>query len=260
MISLSILMPSLNNEVYLQQALHSVLSQNVPRTVELIVIDGQSRDGTLALLRSIRDARLRWISEPDRGQAAAINKGLAMARGDVVAWLNCDDLYQPGALSAVARGFENYPDAQWLIGRCDIIDADGRLSRKSITGYKNRLLRSFSFKSLLHVNMISQPAVFWRREFGRSVGALDESLHWTMDYDLWLRMALRCPPLILSDTLASFRVHGASKSSGGRAPQFHEGYSVARRYFINEFGDRFLHRLNVEKIIWGYRALRLMGR
>jgi hypothetical protein len=73
-------------------------------------------------------------------------------------------------------------------------------------------------------------------------------------------MALRCPPLILDDKLACFRVHGASKSSGGRAPQFHEGYSVARRYFINEFGDRFLHRLNVEKIIWGYRALRLMGR
>jgi len=258
MTSLTILTPSLNNEAYLRQAIASVLSQELHGDLELIVIDGQSRDGTLSMLKSVGDPRLKWISEPDQGQAAAINKGLNMARGDVVTWLNCDDLYEPGALATVADSFEKDPDLQWLIGRCDIIDGGGRVIRQTITNYKNHLLDTFSLKSLLRMNMISQPAVFWRRDFGRSVGPLDERLHWTMDYDLWLRMARRCPPLILDKKLARFRVHEQSKSRGGHAPQFREGYRVARRYFGNDRASHLAHVLNVEKIVWGYRALRFM--
>lgn len=260
MITLTILMPSLNNEGYLRQSLQSVLSQEGNFNLQTIVVDGESRDGTMALLRSIRDPRLRLISEPDHGQAAAINKGMAVATGDVVAWLNCDDLYQPGALAAVADAFQGDASTQWLVGGCDIIDGRGRVFRRGITSYKDRLLRSYSFQSLLRVNMINQPAVFWRRSFGQLVGPLDESLHWTMDYDLWLRMARQCPPLITERTLASFRVHRESKSHGGHSPQFREGYRVACRYFGDDHVSRWLHRLNVEKIAWGYRALRLMGR
>jgi glycosyltransferase involved in cell wall biosynthesis len=257
---LTVLTPSLDSETYLAQTLQSILSQEGDFDLQAIVIDGGSRDGTLPLLRSISDRRLRWISEPDRGQSAAVNKGLAMCEGDLVTWLNCDDLYQPGALAAVVKAFRASPSAQWLIGRCNIIDESGRVIRRFITRYKDHLLQSFSFKSLLRMNMINQPAVFWRRDFGQSVGPLDESLHWTMDYDLWLRMARRCPPLILSNILASFRVHRRSKSHGGHAPQFREGYRVARRYFGDDRASRLAHRFNVEKIAWGYRALRLMGR
>ncbi len=110
------------------------------------------------------------------------------------------------------------------------------------------------------MNFISQPAVFWRRSFGSSIGELDESLYWTMDYDLWLRMAQSCPPLIIDQTLASFRVHDSSKSRGGYRKQFAEGYRVACRYAANDSLSRWLHRLNVEKIVWGYRALRAFGR
>jgi hypothetical protein len=147
-----------------------------------------------------------------------------------------------------------------VVGRCDIINGYGRVIRRGITSYKDRLLRSYSFQSLLRVNMINQPAVFWRRDFGRSAGPLDESLHWTMDYDLWLRMAQRCAPLILDQVLASFRVHRESKSRGGHAPQFREGYRVACRYFGDDHISRWVHRLNVQKIAWGYRAMRLIGR
>jgi glycosyltransferase involved in cell wall biosynthesis len=239
--------------------LQSVLTQSGALDLQWIVIDGGSQDQTVSLLKSIRDPRVQWISEPDSGQAAAINKGMALARGDIIAWLNGDDLYCPNALAAVADAFMQNPKAQWLIGRCNIIDESGKDFRRHIVQYKNRLLRHFSTKSLLRMNMISQPAVFWRREFGQSVGPLDESLIYTMDYDLWLRMARKCPPLIVDRQLASFRVHTNSKSRGGRREQFYEGYRVACRYQTGRL-SRLVHRLNVEKICWGYSAFRLIGR
>jgi glycosyltransferase involved in cell wall biosynthesis len=257
---LSIVTPSLNGGAFFPEMLQSVLSQRGEFDLQWIVIDGGSRDGTVELLQRTQDSRLTWLSEPDHGQSAAINKGLAMADGQVVAWLNCDDLYKPGALAAVAQAFAANPAAQWLVGGCDLIDKDAHEVRRGVTRYKQRRLRSFSFKALLRMNMISQPAVFWRRQLGDAAGPLDESLHWTMDYDLWLRMARHCPPLILDRVLASFRVHGASKSRGGERAQFSEGYRVACRYADADPLSRLAHRLNVERIVWAYHAMRLIGK
>jgi glycosyltransferase involved in cell wall biosynthesis len=256
---ITIVTPSLNGGVYLRQTLDSVLSQQGDFDLQWLVIDGGSTDGTIPLLESVADPRLRWITQPDRGQTSAINKGLAMAEGEIVAWLNCDDLYAPGVLATVANAFGQNSSAQWLVGRCGIIDSAGNVVRQSVTDYKNRRLRSFSFKSLLRMNFISQPAVFWRKSFGESVGPLDESLYWTMDYDLWLRMARRCPPLLIDQTLAHFRVHESSKSRGGYREQFAEGYRVACRYTQGDPLSRWLHRWNIEKIVWGYRAIRALG-
>jgi glycosyltransferase involved in cell wall biosynthesis len=258
--SISIITPSLNGGAYLRHTLNSILSQQGDFDLQWLVIDGGSTDETIPLLKSTTDPRLQWISQSDAGQTSAINKGSAMAKGDIVAWLNSDDLYAPGALATVAKAFEQNPDAQWLVGRCDIIDTAGNLARQNVTKYKNRRLDSFTFKSLLRMNFISQPAVFWRKSFGSSIGQLDESLYWTMDYDLWLRMAQARPPLIINQTLASFRVHDSSKSRGGYRDQFAEGYRVACRYAQHDPLSRWLHRLNVEKIVWGYRALRSLGR
>jgi len=256
----TVLTPSLNGGEYLGATLRSVLSQTGNFGLQWIVIDGGSSDGTLSLLKSIDDPRVKWISEVDNGQAAAINKGLAMAEGQIIAWLNCDDLYLPGALQAAVTAFEENSTAQWLVGKCGIVNEAGLPIRLSVTRYKNRLLQGYSFRRLLQINMINQPAVFWRRTFGHSCGPLDESLHYTMDYDLWLRMARRCPPLILDRVLAEFRVHDGSKSRKGCREQFDEGYRVASRYLGADRLSRCLHRLNVEKIVWGYRALRLIGR
>ncbi len=258
--SISIITPSLNGGAYLRQTLDSVLSQNGDFDLQWLIIDGGSTDETIPLLKSTTDPRVKWISQPDAGQTSAINKGLATAKGDIVAWLNCDDVYTPGALAIVAKTFQQNPDAQWLVGRCDIIDCSGNIARSAVTRYKNRRLDSFTFKSLLRTNFISQPAVFWRKSFGSSIGQLDESLYWTMDYDLWLRMAQAGPPLVSNQTLASFRVHDSSKSRGGYRDQFAEGYRVACRYAQHDPLSRWLHRLNVEKIVWGYRALRFLGR
>lgn len=256
----SIITPSLNQCRYLNQTLRSILSQTGDFALEAIVIDGGSSDGTLELLRACDDPRLIWTSQADRGQAHAINLGLARASGDVVAWLNSDDFYAPGALAAVADAFTAAPHAMWLIGRCTIIDADGREIRAAITRYKDGALRRYSRRLLLRENFISQPAVFWRRGFGQRIGPLDESLHYTMDYDLWLRMAGQSVPLRLDRVLAKFRIHPSSKSGRRDRRQFDEQYAVASRYFGDDHLSRLVHRLNVEKIVWTYRLMRFLAR
>lgn len=259
---ISIVTPTLNRRDFLATTGQSILSQAGDFSLEWIVVDGGSTDGSVEWLAdlSARDPRVRFTSGPDEGQSDAINKGLATASGDVVAWLNADDLYAPGALDAVANAFAANPAAQWLVGRYEVIDSDGRSIRQSIVRYKQRRLERYRFASLLRQNIIPQPAVFWRRAFGESVGPLDASLHWTMDYDLWLRMASRHPPLVLDRLLARFRHHGTSKSGDFNRRQFDEGYAVAKRHADGDRTSLLLHRLNVEKIVWAYRALRLIGK
>jgi glycosyltransferase involved in cell wall biosynthesis len=259
-VKISIVTPSYNQCPFLRRTMDSILSQTGPFDLEWVVVDGGSTDGTLDLLRAASDPRLRWTSGPDSGQSHAINKGLDAISGDVVAWLNSDDLYAPGALAAVADAFARHPDAQWVVGRCDIVDADDRVIREGVTRYKNHLLRLYSYRSLLRQNCISQPAVFWRAPFGRQIGGPDESLHYTMDYDLWLRMARAAEPLILDRVLARFRIHDRSKSGQVNREQFDEQYRVAARYFGGDTASRLAHRFHVEKIVWAYRVLRLLGR
>jgi glycosyltransferase involved in cell wall biosynthesis len=257
---ISIITPSFNQRVFLARTAESILSQPGDFELEWIVVDAASTDGTLELLQSLRDPRLTFSSEPDRGQSHAINKGLAAAGGDVVAWLNADDVYAPGALTAVAAAFTDHPGSPWLVGRCQIIDEHDRLIRPGIARYKERCLARYSYRKLLRENFIPQPAVFWRRCFGQSIGPLDESLHFTMDYDLWLRMGKAAAPLIIDQSLAQFRMHAGSKSGRVDRRQFDEGYEVACRYCDADGVSRIAHRLNVEKIVWAYRVLQLVGR
>src|SRR5690349_15050321 len=149
-VKISIVTPSFNGRRYLDHAARSILSQQGDFELEWVVIDGGSTDGSLDLLRSEgRDPRVRWVSEKDRGQAHAINKGLALARGDVVGWLNTDDGYTPGAQAAVAEQFARHPSSQWLTGRYEIIDAEGRVMRRSVARYKERSLRRYRYRGLL---------------------------------------------------------------------------------------------------------------
>jgi glycosyltransferase involved in cell wall biosynthesis len=260
-VKLSVITPSLNQHHFLPRTAASILSQSGPFDLEWLVIDAGSTDGTLEFLRtsSQSDPRIHFTSEPDAGQSDALNKGFPRATGDILAWLNADDLYLRGALEKVSRAFTDDPNLQWLIGRCQIIDADDRVIRSSITRYKNRLLDRFSYRGLLRENCISQPAVFFRRSFLSDVGPLDTTLHYSMDYDLWLRMARSSPPRILPDTLASFRFHPQSKSGRVNRDQFDEAYRVANRYFAGDTASRLVHRFHMEKIVWSYRLMRALG-
>lgn len=223
--------------------------------MEWIVIDGGSTDGTTDLLSHLHDPRVSWVCESDRGQSHAINKGLRRATGDIVAWLNSDDLYTPGALSRVVDAFAKAPDRHWLVGRCDIIDHHNRPIRRWITAYKNRRLDRYCFRNLLRENFVSQPAVFWRRNILDKTGPLDESLYFTMDYDLWLRLGMLGDPILLEPTLAQFRLHPDSKSGQKDRRQFHEQWHVARRYFHRDRLSPIVHRLNITKILTAYRLM-----
>ncbi len=255
----SIVTPSFNGLRFLDRTARSILSQTGDFELEWIVVDGGSTDGTLGFLRGVNDPRLRWSSEVDRGQSHAINKGFDLLTGDVVAWLNTDDCYTPGTFAAVVQAFAASPDKRWLVGRCAVIDEADRLIRPFVVRYKERFLRRYAYRALLRENFISQPAVFWRRDFGRTIGRLDESLHWTMDYDLWLRMGRKTDPLFLDRVLAQFRLHPESKTGRMDRRQFDEQYSVASRHFGNDRVSRIAHRFNVEKIVWAYRLMRWFG-
>ena len=257
---ISIVIPSFNQAEFLPATLKSVLTQKNRPPLEVIIADGGSTDGTLDYLNSIDDPAVTWTSEPDRGQAHAINKGLAKATGRIIAWLNSDDTYEPDALRNVVEAFDSNPHAAWLVGRVRIMDKDGNEIRRAITRYKDAKLEKYRYRSLLRENFISQMGVFWRKRFADELGPLDESLRYTMDYEYWLRMASRRDPLILNKTLAWFRLYDQSKTGEVNRAQFDEQYAVACRYFDGDRASQVIHRLNVEKIVWSYRLLKLLGK
>jgi glycosyltransferase involved in cell wall biosynthesis len=225
--SLTIITPCLNAAATLPAALASVRAQAYP-DLEHIVVDGGSTDGTVELLRDAEG--IRWISEPDRGLSHALNKGIAMARGDVIGELNADDVYEPGALAAVDAALRARPDAMWLTGYCRIIDGEGREIRKPITAYKNWLLRRYSFGLYLTHNFVSAPATFFRRAALDEAGGFDERYRISVDYDLQLRIARRHDPIVLRRYLSAFRMVEGTLSMSGFRSQFWEHVEQARRH------------------------------
>jgi glycosyltransferase involved in cell wall biosynthesis len=207
----TIITPSLNQGQFIEATIQSVLSQRYPN-LEYIVIDGGSSDNTLSILNTYSD-RLRWVSEKDSGQTHAVNKGLKMAAGDIVGYLNADDLLLDGTLLKISRKFEAAPDIMWVTGQCRIIDEEDREIRKLITAYKNFWLRFPARSSLLITDYISQPATFWRVSTLNEFGYLDEKLHYAMDYDFWLRIYSKYPPAFIPEYLAAFRIHTQSKNT-----------------------------------------------
>jgi glycosyltransferase involved in cell wall biosynthesis len=249
---ISIITPALNSARFIEQTIASVLDQRYP-DLEYIVIDGGSTDGTLDILKRYSD-RLRWISEPDRGQADAINKGLRLSTGEILAYLNADDYYEPDALRKVGRAFSARPLARWLTGRCRIVDDGGRELRRPVTRYKEFWLRRGRSGVLSILNYISQPATFWRRSAWEEVGPFDDSLNYALDYDYWLRISRHYPLHVLDEPLANFRLHRTSKSGAGFVEQFDEEYEVARRH-VSSAALLGLHQGHKRLIQAVYRTL-----
>ena len=225
---ISIVTPSFNQGAFIEDTIRSVLEQAYP-DLEYIVIDGGSTDQTLDVLKKHGNS-LTWISEPDRGQAHALNKGVRLTTGEIIGYLNSDDVYEPGALLRVGQFFAAHPTASWLTGRCRTVDLDGNEIRRPITLYKNLWLKSRSRRALMILNYISQPATFWRRDVLAKVGGFDESLVYAMDYDYWLRVGRHYRLWTLDDYLASFRVHPASKAGSSASAQFKSDLNILRRH------------------------------
>jgi glycosyltransferase involved in cell wall biosynthesis len=256
--SISVITPCMNAAATLQETLDSVRDQRYPN-VEHIVVDGGSTDGTLELLESAPG--LRWVSEPDEGRVDAANKGLAMASGDVVGWLNADDRYEPGALTAVGEALARNRGAVWVTGYCRIIDDAGSEIRRAITAYKSLLLRRWSLGLYLTQNFVADPATFVRRSAVEAVGPLNAAYRTSHDYDLWLRVARRFgPPIVLRRPLASFRMAEGTLSMGGFEGQFVEHAEVARRHGNEHALAVAVNRAMSALIVLVYRVLRLRRR
>jgi len=259
MMKFTVVTPSFNQARYLERTIESVLSQRGDFELEYLVVDGGSSDGSVDILRRYQ-GRLWWVSEPDRGQSHAINKGLARATGSVLAWLNSDDTYELGALDRVARTFRD-TGARWCFGECRIVDEQDREIRRAIRWYKRRLGRQYSLGRLLSKDLVPQPATFFRRDLFLEAGPVDEAYHLAMDYDLWLRFARIAEPAFIPEALATFRWHDTSKSGGRYADAAWEAYGIARRHALS--GERAAlrrHYLHVLSLVAVYRALDLLPR
>jgi glycosyltransferase involved in cell wall biosynthesis len=251
----SIITPSFNQSEFIERTISSVLNQDYPN-LEYIVMDGGSTDGTIEILKKYSN-RIIWHSEKDEGQSNAINKGLKLATGDVVAYLNSDDTYESKTITKVVNFFKNNPEKKWVYGKCRIIDKNDKEIRKPITWYKNFLLKKYSYPKLLSENFISQPATFWRGELMDEVGYFNEKECLCMDYEYWLRVGKKYMAGVINAYLANFRSHQNSKSNNASKRQFQDELRIAKKYGENNKSAIFFHKFNYYKITGIYKLLNL---
>lgn len=206
----SIVTPSFNQARYIERTLLSVLEQHCPN-VEHIVFDGDSKDGTVDILRRYEPHGVRWTSEKDKGQSDAINKGFRAATGDIIGWINSDDWYARGAFRVVLDYFRDHPEAQWVYGNNFFTDPEGRVIRRFRA-------TPYTWRRLLYTRLlIPQPGIFLRRRVLDECGLLDVELDAVMDYEWWLRIASKFEPHFIDRFLAYFRIHDTSKTGHGSA-------------------------------------------
>jgi glycosyltransferase involved in cell wall biosynthesis len=201
----SIVTPSFNQAPYLAATIDSVLGQDYPR-IEYIVIDGGSTDGSREIIEQNAGRLAHWVSEPDLGQTDAINKGFAMARGEILAWLNSDDTYLPGAVSDAVGFLAGHLDVGLVYGQAYYVDGLGeRMARYPAGPTDHQGLRR-------GINTIPQQATFFRSRLWKMAGPLDPAFYYAMDYDLWVRISGLTSIAFVERPWAHFRIHDLSKS------------------------------------------------
>lgn len=202
----SIVTPSFNQAKFLEETIRSVLEQDYPN-IEYILIDGGSTDGSVEIIQKYAHRLAYWVSEKDRGQTDALNKGFAAATGSIFAWLNSDDTYQPGAIRSAVDFLTSHPRVGLVYGDLNFINERGEIVGKFPAAQTNlvRLRRGY-----VH---IPQPAAFFRADLWKKVGPLDPSFYFAMDYDLWVRLAgVSDLQYLPGQVWANFRLHGSGKT------------------------------------------------
>ncbi len=200
----SIITPSYNQAEFLEDTIKSVLAQDYP-AIEYLIVDGGSSDASVDIITKYQSQLAWWVSEPDEGQASAINKGMAKAQGEIVAWLNSDDLYLPGAVSQAVETFQSNSPAGLVFGNAVTIDAEGRPIKKLT-------FPDWELEDLIGFRIICQPAVFMVRRMYEQAAGLDLDYHFMLDHHLWIRVASLAPIKHVPSMWAAARHHEAAKN------------------------------------------------
>lgn len=224
--TISVITPSYNQDRFLGQCIQSVLDQDYPH-LEYIVVDGGSTDGSLITIKRYEGRLARWVSEPDRGQSDAINKGLGWATGELVAWLNSDDYYLPGALDTVAEAYQEAPSAPFYFGDgWRVSEAGEPRARFFPRGYV-----AFDRAAMIYgLNTVLQPAAFINRRHLIQAGPLDLDLRYGMDTDLWIRLSALGAPVAVPALLAASREYLSTKTSTGSFARVEELRRIAEKH------------------------------
>ncbi|MHB0965797.1 MAG: glycosyltransferase family 2 protein [Bellilinea sp.] len=216
----SIVTPSYNQAAYLETTMQSVLEQDYPH-FEYLVADGGSTDGSTEIIQRYSSRLAWWVSEKDNGQADGANKGFRRARGEIVGWLNSDDVYRPGAITGAVAAFQANPQAGLVFSDVDSLDGAGKLINVMRFGPR-------TLEDLMAFKIISQPGVFMRRSLLEQVGYLDSSYHLLLDHHLWLRMALHAPLVYVPGMRwSAARFHAAAKNVAQAGAFGSEAYRLA---------------------------------
>lgn len=233
---ISVVTPSYNQVRYIEETILSVLRQGYPN-LEYIIIDGGSTDGTVDVIRKYEARLTYWVSERDSGQSEALNKGFSVATGRWLAWLNSDDVYLPGTLFKVSECIRNNPSVDWIVGSTLLYDeATDTINIFYPSGDSSNWVDFVCTK--WSGIALPQPSSFWSRNSWLSVGPLNESLHFTMDHDLWGRMAYKgYRPYCLEDHLSLFRIHSESKTGRGMSSFYEEEIDVVSRWMQSSAGS-----------------------
>ena len=249
---ISIITPSLNQQEYIEKTILSVREQNY-QNYEHIIIDGGSTDGTLEILAKYKN-EIIYISEKDSGQANAINKGLRMASGDILAFINSDDYYLPNTFNSIVIAFQKNT-AGWLIGDYKIIDSLGNEIHDFVIKYKT-ILRDRADKNLFYLaNYIPQPSTFWKRDLFKASGFFNEAYTYAFDYEYWLRLYKIETPIIIRNKLSAFRIHQSSKGSQDYKLQLDEEIKILKEHNVDNLFIA-LHTLNNGLIKLAYKFIK----
>jgi glycosyltransferase involved in cell wall biosynthesis len=225
-----------NGEKHIEQTIRSVLEQSY-RPVEYIVVDGGSTDGTIDILAKYGDRIDYWISEPDKGISDAMNKGILLSTGELIAHLHADDFFaNPSVLSSVCSEYLRRQGILWMTGGINIVAREGKILEEIKA-------RKYSYKRLIRGNILLHPATFVTRQAFEKVGVFDTGYRYAMDYDLWLRLGAVADPVVLDLQVACFRAHDESRSIAGSERAYDESWRIRKKHLQGHPGKIFGHYL-----------------